>query len=87
MVFLIGDFQMVGVGSEKTDFDQSFHHFCSFLGLDSETYGYSYTGKIFHEGKCRPYGYGFGQGVIVGVHLDMWHGTLEFFINRKPLGM
>lgn len=28
----------------------------------------------------------FGQGSIIGVHLDTWHGTLTFFKNRKCIG-
>lgn len=29
----------------------------------------------------------FGQGSIIGVHLDTWHGTLTFFKNRKCIGV
>ena len=27
------------------------------------------------------------EGTIIGVHLDRWRGTLEFYLNRKPLGI
>lgn len=28
----------------------------------------------------------FGQGSIIGVHLDTWHGTLTFYKNRHCIG-
>jgi hypothetical protein len=34
----------------------------------------------------QPYGPPYGRGSIIGVHLDMWKGTLQFYLNRKPLG-
>jgi hypothetical protein len=34
----------------------------------------------------QPYGRPYGLGSIIGVHLDMWKGTLQFYLNRKPLG-
>lgn len=43
-------------------------------------------GYIQHKGKMQPYGRPYGCGSIVGVHLDMWKGTLQFYLNRKPLG-
>jgi len=44
------------------------------------------TGYIQHKGKMQPYGPPYGRGSIIGVHLDMWKGTLQFYLNRKPLG-
>jgi hypothetical protein len=44
------------------------------------------SGTIQHMGKMQPYGPPYGHGSIIGVHLDMWKGTLQFYLNRKPLG-
>ncbi|KAG7168769.1 SPRY domain-containing SOCS box protein 3-like 2 [Homarus americanus] len=44
-------------------------------------------GIIRHASQFRPYGPRWGKGSIVGIHLDMWRGTLKFFLNRKPLGI
>ncbi|XP_017890042.1 SPRY domain-containing SOCS box protein 3-like [Ceratina calcarata] len=87
LTFIYGTDVMVGVGTSKVDLNSTKHVFCSFLGLDKESFGYSYKGYIQHGGEKRSYGPCFGQGSLVGVHLDTWRGTLEFFLNRKPLGI
>nr|CAD7445279.1 unnamed protein product [Timema bartmani] len=78
---------MIGVGTEKVDLLKSEFVFCSLLGLDQESWGYSYKGLIHHDSSSQVYGGPFSQGAIVGVHLDMWRGTLAFYLNRIFLGM
>nr|CAD7264340.1 unnamed protein product [Timema shepardi] len=73
---------MIGVGTEKVDLLKSEFVFCSLLGLDQESWGYSYKGLIRHDSSSQVYGGPFSQGSIVGVHLDMWRGTLAFYLNR-----
>lgn len=80
------NFQMIGVGTSNVNLNSAEHDFCSFLGHDRESFGFSYHGYIQHAGKKLNYGACFGQGSLVGVYLDTWRGTLEFFLNRKPLG-
>ena len=80
------NFQMVGVGTGHIDLNRYRHMFCSMVGRDSESWGLSYTGQLQHKGEKRQYSAKFGQSSIIGVHLDMWHGTLSFYKNRKPLG-
>ncbi|CAL7949560.1 unnamed protein product [Xylocopa violacea] len=65
---------MVGVGTSKVDLNSANHDFCSFLGLDRESFGFSYQGYIQHNGQNRCYSKCFGQGTLVGVHLDTWRG-------------
>lgn len=77
---------MVGVGTAEVDLDKYRHMFCSLLGKDSESWGLSYNGFLQHKSLKKSYSSKFGQGTIIGVHLDMWHGALSFFKNRKPLG-
>lgn len=78
---------MVGLGTSKVDLSSSSRTFCSLLGLDQESFGFSYKGYVQHGGEKRSYGSCFGQGCLVGVYLDTWKGTLEFYLNRKPLGI
>ncbi|XP_068982129.1 SPRY domain-containing SOCS box protein 3-like [Bombus flavifrons] len=78
---------MVGVGTSNVNLNSAEDYFCSFLGRDHESFGFSYHGYIQHAGIKRNYGACFGQGSLVGVYLDTWRGTLEFFLNRKPLGI
>lgn len=82
-----GTDMMVGVGTVDLDLNKYRHKFCSLVGKDSDSWGLSYTGMLHHKGKRDPYATKFGQGTIIGVHLDMWHGTLSFYKNRKPLGI
>lgn len=43
-------------------------------------------GLLHHRGDKTSFSSRFGQGSIIGVHLDTWHGTLTFFKNRKCIG-
>ena len=79
-------FQMIGVGTENMEMSRNPNSFCSMLGADLESWGISYDGRIQHGGKKKEYSSRFGQGAIIGVHLDMWHGTLSYFKNRQYLG-
>ena len=77
---------MVGIGTSDVPLDSYRHQFCSLLGRDAESWGLSYMGNIHHRGDSQQYAEQFGQGSIIGVHLDMWLGTLSFYKNRQPLG-
>lgn len=46
----------------------------------------TFSGLLHHKGDKTNFSSRFGQGSIIGVHLDMWHGTLTFFKNRKYIG-
>ncbi|XP_013145740.1 PREDICTED: SPRY domain-containing SOCS box protein 3-like isoform X2 [Papilio polytes] len=76
---------MVGIGSGKVPDSQ--YTFTSLLGQDSESYGLSYLGPVRHDAAEVRGSAGFCRGSIIGVRLDMWAGTLEFFINRRPQGV
>lgn len=77
---------MVGVGTANAELDNASELFCALLGRDQESWGFSYKGYLQHNGKVCKYGTTFGQDNLVGIHLDTWSGTLQFFLNRKPLG-
>ncbi|XP_059548656.1 SPRY domain-containing SOCS box protein 3 isoform X4 [Myotis daubentonii] len=79
--------QMVGIGTSDVDLDKYHHTFCSLLGRDEDSWGLSYTGLLHHKGDKTTFSSRFGQGSIIGVHLDTWHGTLTFFKNRKCIGV
>lgn len=48
--------------------------------------GSCFPGLLHHKGDKLKFSSRFGQGSIIGVHLDTWHGTLTFFKNRKCIG-
>lgn len=78
---------MVGVGTPNAELHDSDANFCALLGRDRESWGFSYKGYLQHDGKICEYGTTFGQDNLVGIHLDTWMGTLQFFVDRKPLGV
>ena len=78
---------MVGLGTGKVNLDNFRYIFCSILGRDAESWGLSYYGKAQHKGQFISInGARFGQGSIIGIHLDTWLGRASFYKNRKPLG-
>jgi len=78
---------MVGFGTEAVNLQSAANKFTSLLGLDSESWGYSYTGNLIHNGVKRKISQSFGHGVVIGIHLDMWLGRMSVFRNGKFLGM
>ncbi|BFZ03818.1 hypothetical protein BsWGS_06857 [Bradybaena similaris] len=82
-----GTDMMIGVGTKNVELNKYHNTFCSMLGSDLDSWGISYDGRVQHGGRKRKYCSRFGQGTIIGVHLDMWHGTLTFFKNRHSLGI
>ncbi|MEQ2185175.1 SPRY domain-containing SOCS box protein 3 [Goodea atripinnis] len=82
-----GTDMMVGIGTSDVNLDKYRHTFCSLLGKDADSWGLSYSGLLHHKGDKLKFSSRFGQGSIIGVHLDTWHGTLTFFKNRKCIGV
>lgn len=77
---------MVGVGTKKAKLSAE-HKFLSLLGMDKESWGFSYRGVIQHDGKIKNYSKPFGEGCLVGVYYDSWRGIIQFYVNRKSLGI
>ncbi|XP_018786061.1 PREDICTED: SPRY domain-containing SOCS box protein 3 [Bactrocera latifrons] len=84
---LAGTDVMFGIGTDKVELNQFQYHFVSALGTNAQSWGFSYNGKIQHNGVQLPYGLKFSQGCIVGICLDRARGTLEFYLNRRALGV
>ena len=79
--------QMIGLGTDQVNLLKHKNSFCSMLGEDNESWGFSYLGFFRKGGESVAYAPGFNHGCIVGVHLDTWHGQLSFHLNRQPLGV
>ncbi|CAH2048881.1 unnamed protein product, partial [Iphiclides podalirius] len=78
---------MVGMGTDRMNVPDSEYKFTSLLGQDEESYGLSYQGPVRHNAMELRDSPGFCRGTIVGVRVDMWLGTLEFYLNRQRQGI
>uniref|UniRef100_H3D5I7 SPRY domain-containing SOCS box protein 3 n=1 Tax=Tetraodon nigroviridis TaxID=99883 RepID=H3D5I7_TETNG len=79
--------EMVGIGTSEVNLEKFKYNFGSLLGHDEASWGLSYTGYLQHKGDKVRFSSQFGQGSIIGVHLDTWHGTLTFYKNRHCIGV
>ncbi|KAK1881896.1 SPRY domain containing SOCS box protein 3 [Dissostichus eleginoides] len=82
-----GTDMMVGIGTSEVNLEKFKFSFGSLLGNDEDSWGLSYTGFLQHKGDKVRFSSRFGQGSIIGVHLDTWHGTLTFYKNRHCIGV
>lgn len=67
---------MIGVGTSDVQLDRNEYTFSSLLGEDRDSWGLSYLGHFRYNNESRCYSPRFGQGSIIGIHLDMWGGKL-----------
>ncbi|XP_049295034.1 SPRY domain-containing SOCS box protein 3 isoform X1 [Anopheles funestus] len=77
---------MFGIGTDKVDLLRHQFSFTSVLGIDDQSWGYSYRGVAQHNGQLKYYGKKFSRGRIIGIYVDMFRGTLEYYLNRRSLG-
>ncbi|XP_052893543.1 SPRY domain-containing SOCS box protein 3 isoform X2 [Anopheles moucheti] len=77
---------MFGIGTDKVDLLRHRFSFTSVLGIDDQSWGYSYRGVAQHNGQLKYYGKKFSRGRIIGIYVDMLRGTLEYYLNRRSLG-
>jgi len=77
---------MIGVGTNAVNLGEFSSRFVSLLGKDSESWGLSYSGNLVHNGIKRNVCKRFGQGMTIGIHLDMWLGRLSLFRNGHHIG-
>lgn len=79
---------MVGVGTSRTLLSSDYCQFVNLIGMDKESWGFSYKGYAWHGGLshryCEPF---FDRFTVIGCHLDMYRGTLSFSCNGNDLGI
>ncbi|XP_043938551.1 SPRY domain-containing SOCS box protein 3 [Protopterus annectens] len=79
---------MTGIGTKKAPLHAGNHQYINMLGMDCEGWGFSYKGTIWHAGQQRKYTKPFyDKMTVIGVHLNLYQGTLTFYQNGKNLGV
>lgn len=78
--------QMIGVCTDEFRYQSFTHKFVNLLGMDSNSWGISYHGRVQHNRQFRTYMPSFNQGDVVSVQLDMEAGTMLFAKNGKWYG-
>ncbi|XP_016958948.2 SPRY domain-containing SOCS box protein 3-like [Drosophila biarmipes] len=84
---LLGPEVMFGIGTQNVNLGEYANISVSALGINDQSWGFSYSGRIQHSGEQLPYWHNFSQNCLVGVYLDRSRGHLEFYLNRKGLGV
>ncbi|XP_023324764.1 uncharacterized protein LOC111698622 [Eurytemora carolleeae] len=89
---------MIGLATSDANLNSNRNHFSSIIGRDNESWGFSYQGYTQHSGVRHKYVCRgrpnsplqesiWSLGSLVGLHLDTFRGTVEFYVNRKPCGI
>ncbi|XP_068115556.1 SPRY domain-containing SOCS box protein 3-like [Hyperolius riggenbachi] len=79
---------MVGVGTGRAALHAGNFQYVNLLGMDSQSWGLSYKGAVWHGSTSRRYTEPFyDKGTVIGVLLNMEEGTLTFFKDRQSLGV
>uniref|UniRef100_A0A182TQD6 Acyl carrier protein n=1 Tax=Anopheles melas TaxID=34690 RepID=A0A182TQD6_9DIPT len=85
---LLLTYQMFGIGTDKVDLLRHQFSFTSVLGIDDQSWGYSYRGLAQHNGQLKYYGKKFSRGRIIGIYVDMFrepNRTEDFALNNLHL--
>ncbi|MBN3303736.1 SPSB3 protein, partial [Amia calva] len=79
---------MVGVGTKRAPLHAGDHQYIDLLGKDGESWGLSYKGYIWHDGKSQKYTEPFyDRMTVIGVLLNLHTGTLQFYRDGLGLGV
>ncbi|XP_067849622.1 SPRY domain-containing SOCS box protein 3 isoform X3 [Heptranchias perlo] len=79
---------MVGAGTKQALLHLGNYQFINMLGMDSESWGLSYKGTIWHGGQSRQYTEPFYEkATIIAVDLNLYDGTIAFYKNGHNLGV
>ncbi|XP_016935219.4 SPRY domain-containing SOCS box protein 3 [Drosophila suzukii] len=78
---------VLGIGTQNVSLGQCAIRNVSALGSNDHSWGLTFSGRIQHCGEQLPYWQNIPHGCLIGVYLDRSRGHLEFYLNRKGLGV
>ncbi|XP_062508713.1 SPRY domain-containing SOCS box protein 3-like isoform X2 [Corticium candelabrum] len=82
-----GTDMMIGVCTRDFEYQHFTKMYKSLLGHDNLSWGLSFTGNIWHDGRVSQYMDPFSHGDVIGVRVNMNSGTLEFSKNGQWQGV
>ena len=77
---------MIGICTDEFPYQSFTRKYVHLLGMDNNSWGISYVGRVQHNRQFRTYMPSFNQGDIIGALLDMEAGTLLFARNGQWYG-
>jgi SPRY domain-containing SOCS box protein 3 len=79
---------MIGVCTKQAQLHAGNYNYVNLIGKDATGWGLSYKGTFWHNGVsrqfCPPF---FEASTVIGVHLNLYEGTLSFYINGQFQGV
>lgn len=79
---------MLGFGTSETRLHYENFEYVNLIGNDAHSWGLSYKGFVWHNGKyksyCQPF---FDKNLRLGALINTYDGTIRFFLNGKHLGL
>lgn len=85
---LYGTAVMIGYGTDEVQLHYENFDYVHLVGKDSNSWGLSHKGFMWHNGKskhyCEPF---FDKDVVIGVLLNTYTKTLEYFLDGEYLGV
>ncbi|CAF0973064.1 unnamed protein product [Brachionus calyciflorus] len=83
---LFGTAVMFGFGTEDITLNYNDYNYCNLIGLDSEGWGLSHKGTVWHDGKSRQFCDAFFEAdTLIGILLH--DKKIHYFINGQYKGI
>jgi SPRY domain-containing SOCS box protein 3 len=85
---LYGTSVMFGIGTESIRLHYENYDYVNLIGKDDKSWGLCHIGTIHHNNIkkefCEPF---FDKDSTIGMLIDLYQGTLHYFLNKKYLGI
>ncbi len=84
---LYGTAVMFGYGTDQTRLHYDNFDYVNLIGKDATSWGLSHKGTIWHSNKSKTFCEAFfDRDIIVGVLLNTYERTIEYFLDGKYIG-
>lgn len=85
---MYGTAVMIGFGSSVTRLHYDNFDYVNLIGMDKQSWGMCHKGRLWHDGKSRPYCEPiFEKYNRIGALVNTYDQTIRFFLNDQDLGL